>query len=57
MMKNRQEIYETLVTILSKEFELEPDKITMEVNLYQQLGLDSIDAVDLIVRLQELIGK
>ena len=56
-MKNRQEIYETLVNILSKEFELNRDSITMEVNLYQELGLDSIDAVDLIVRLQELVGK
>lgn len=56
-MKDKREIYETLVAILSKEFELDAEDITMEVNLYQELGLDSIDAVDLIVRLQELTGK
>ncbi len=56
-MNNKQEIYEAIVTILANEFELKRESITMEVHLYQELGLDSIDAVDLIVRLQELIGK
>lgn len=56
-MKDKQEIYRRVVDILSEEFELEPDDISMEVNLYQELGLDSIDAVDLIVKVQELVGQ
>lgn len=56
-MKNKQEIFQALVTILEKEFEMQASDIQMHMNLYQELGLDSIDAVDLFVRLQELIGK
>ncbi|MBR9728315.1 acyl carrier protein [Shewanella intestini] len=33
-------------------FELEPDQITNEAKLYEDLDLDSIDAVDLVVYLQ-----
>jgi acyl carrier protein len=56
-MKTKDEIYHTVVTILSEEFEMDKNVITMDVNLYQELGLDSIDAVDLILRLQDLCGK
>ena len=56
-MKTKAEIYETVATILAEEFETDRAAITMDVNLYQELGLDSIDAVDLILRLQELCGK
>ena len=56
-MKDRQAIYNKVVEILAEEFELDSGTITLEVNLYQDLGLDSIDAVDLIVKIQELVGK
>jgi len=56
-MKTKDDIYQTVVSILAKEFEMEKDKVTMDVNLYEELGLDSIDAVDLILRLQETSGK
>jgi acyl carrier protein len=56
-MKTKDEIYQTVVNILAQEFEMDKQAITMDVNLYQDLGLDSIDAVDLILRLQEISGK
>ena len=56
-MKTKGEIYQTITNILAEEFEMEKGAITMEVNLYEDLGLDSIDAVDLILRLQEISGK
>lgn len=56
-MQDRQAIFEQVREILAGEFELDPDDITMEVHLYQELGLDSIDAVDLIVKVQELVGR
>ncbi len=56
-MKTKDEIYQTVVNILAEEFEMDKQAITMDVNLYQELGLDSIDAVDLILRLQEISGK
>lgn len=56
-MKTKDEIYLTITNILAEEFEMDKDAITMDVNLYEDLGLDSIDAVDLILRLQEISGK
>jgi len=57
IMKSRDEIYNTLVEILVDDFEIEVDDISLEVNLYQDLDLDSIDAVDLVVKLREITGK
>jgi len=56
-MKSRDEIYNTLVEILVDDFEVESDDISLEANLYQDLDLDSIDAVDLVVKLREITGK
>ena len=52
-----QDIFEKLKAILVDTFELEPDEITLSSNLYEDLDLDSIDAVDLIVKVQEYVGK
>ncbi|MCG2573641.1 MULTISPECIES: acyl carrier protein [unclassified Acinetobacter] len=38
-------------------FEIEPEKIQMNSNLYSDLDVDSIDAVDLIVKIKQLTGK
>jgi acyl carrier protein len=46
-----------LQDILAEEFEINRATIVPEANLYDDLGIDSIDAVDLIVRLRELTGK
>ena len=54
---NRTEIYEKVCDVLVQDFEIERDKLTYEVNLFEDLDLDSIDAVDLIVRLQKIIQK
>lgn len=51
------EILEKLRNILADEFELEPAKITPTAHLYEDLDLDSIDAVDLVIRLQQMTGK
>ncbi len=56
-MKNKAEIFEKLVTILHKEFEIEQSLMTLDSNLYTDLDLDSIDTVDLVIRLQEMTGK
>ena len=46
-----------LVDMLHEMFELDTSKITLDANLYSDLDIDSIDAVDLAVRLKELTGK
>jgi acyl carrier protein len=38
-------------------FDTPPEKVTLNANLVDDLDLDSIDAVDLIVKLQELTGR
>jgi acyl carrier protein len=42
---------------LVKMFEVSPEKITRDARLAEDLDLDSIDAVDLIVKLQDLTGR
>ena len=52
----REEIYQSIVEILSDSFELDPDSIKPESTLYEELDLDSIDAVDIFVQLRDLTG-
>jgi acyl carrier protein len=40
-----------------EQFELDGGSIEPQSKLYDDLGIDSIDAVDLLVRLKELTGK
>lgn len=41
---------------LSKQFELDPDSITLETNLIDDLGADSLDVVELIMSLEDEFG-
>ena len=52
-----QEIESTIRRILADEFEVDAAKLKPETNLFTELDLDSIDAVDLVVRLQQETGK
>lgn len=52
-----QEIFNHLRDILVENFEIAPDAVTLDANLYETLGLDSIDAVDLAIKVQQLTGK
>lgn len=56
-MRSRENIYTMLVDILVEDFEIEHDDISLQAHLYQDLDLDSIDAVDLVVKLREITGK
>jgi acyl carrier protein len=54
---SREQIFTELKRELSSLFELPPDKIGLKSRLYDDLDLDSIDAIDLVVRLQELTKR
>lgn len=54
---NREEIYAWIVGTLHEMFEIDKSAITLQSNLYTDLDIDSIDAVDLAVKLKELTGK
>ena len=56
-MKNRDEILQLIRDIMQEMFEIEADEVTLEANLYKDLDFDSIDAVDMIVKLKEMTGK
>lgn len=53
----REEILNKLTEILVDDFEISADLITPEANLFEDLELDSIDAVDLAVKLQYFTDK
>ncbi|MBB5017444.1 acyl carrier protein [Chitinivorax tropicus] len=53
----QDEIYQMIVDVLHDTFELDPARITRDANLYTDLDIDSIDAVDLAVKLKQLTGK
>jgi acyl carrier protein len=55
--KTREEILEHLRVVLSDLFELKPEQIVPEARLYEDLDLDSIDAVDLFLVLKEITGR
>ena len=46
-----------LKAVLTEEFEIEPDLIAPEAHLFDDLDIDSIDAVDLVVELRSITGK
>lgn len=51
------EIFARMQEILENTFEIPREDVVPQALLFQDLDLDSIDAVDLIVKLQELTGK
>ena len=52
-----EEIQKKITDILVADFECDRAKLTPDVNLFTELDLDSIDAVDLVVRLQQETKK
>jgi acyl carrier protein len=56
-MLSRDDIYQKLAAYLEEMFEVPREKISMDARLAEDLDLDSIDAVDLIVKLQELTSR
>jgi len=59
-MRNKmtnEELFIMLSDILVEDFEVEAEDLSLDANLYEDLDLDSIDAVDLVVKLREKTGK
>ena len=55
-MTTRDELFEAIKKILVEEFECEASAVTPEAQIFQDLDLDRIDAVDLMVRVQKITG-
>jgi acyl carrier protein len=54
---NQDEALSKIREIFAKNFNLPAEQVLPESKLYEELGLDSLDAVDLVLELQELTGK
>ena len=46
-----------LQSVLASEFEVDPALIALDAHLFDDLDIDSIDAIDMLARLRELTGK
>lgn len=50
-------IFTKLQEALAEEFEIPSEKITLESRLFEDLELDSIDAVDMIVKMKPYLNS
>ena len=49
-------MFEKVRRILAKQLEIDEDRITMDTNIVEDLGADSLDLVELIMELEEEFG-
>lgn len=49
-------IFENVQKALAEQFEMDAEAITMDTNLIDDLGADSLDVVELIMSLEDLFG-
>ncbi len=49
-------MFEKVQKVLAEQFEIDPDTITPETNIYDDLGADSLDAVELVMSLEDEYG-
>ena len=54
-MMDREEIFRVVSTYLGKDFEVPAEKIRLEANLFTDLGMDSIDALDWFAKMETTI--
>ena len=52
-MMSDDQIRQKIIETVAEEFELDPGQLTPEATLYDDLGLDSLDAVDLVVAMEK----
>lgn len=54
---NSEQIFNMVTTILVNEFEIDEGDISPDADIYEDLDIDSIDVVDLVVRLRTETGR
>lgn len=53
----KDDLFKEFTKVLEELFEIEPENVTLQSRLVEDLDLDSSDAVDMIVKLQNFIGR
>ncbi|AUX86845.1 acyl carrier protein [Acinetobacter tandoii] len=56
-MLTQEQVLEKLREWMDELFEIEQDDVQLNSNLASDLDVDSIDAIDLVVKIKELTGK
>ena len=49
-------IFDNVRDALAKQFEIDPETITMDTSIVDDLGADSLDVVELIMSLEDMFG-
>ena len=49
-------IFDNVRDALAQQFEVDPESITLDTNLIDDLGADSLDVVELIMSLEDMYG-
>ena len=57
MELTNESLLEKIQEMFLEHFEIEKDRVTPSSRLFEDLELDSIDAVDMAIRLQQMTGK
>ncbi|MEI7946734.1 MAG: acyl carrier protein [bacterium] len=52
----REEIVSIINNVFEDSFEIEPERLVPDANIFLDLGLDSLDTVDLVVAIQKKFG-
>lgn len=55
-MQSKDEIFKWVAEVLKREFQFRDEDLVPQAHLMDDLDLDSIDAIDLAVRLEEKTG-
>jgi acyl carrier protein len=50
------EVIATINQVFEEDFEIEPERLSPEMNIFDDLELDSLDIVDLVVAIQKKFG-
>ena len=56
-MNSPEEIYQRILVVMGDLFDIDLHQVSLESRLYEDLDIDSIDAVDLVVELKKITGK
>lgn len=51
-----QEVFDALKEVLTDKLKVEPDRVTLEADLFDGLGLDSIDLMTAVMAVEEKFG-
>jgi acyl carrier protein len=46
-------VFEKLQSVVADQLDVEPEKVTLEANIAEDLGADSLDIVDLVMAIEE----